>query len=554
MEQSSFRNPTDEQRRAMLKAALERAGRPEDYENIIKLLSPPPDVLTYRRPGDMKNMRIGVIGGGLAGLCAAHELRKLGADITIFEAQRDRIGGRVYTWYFDKAYRYYGEFGAVRIPVSHETTWYYLNLLHLCTESRAAPQANNFIYAHETRIRREPSGRNINEFLYPLYPLNEMERLTPWNELSDYATNTMLLSLSPEKRKQILQILPEYSIDYADITRLSTRQVFEQLNLSQGAISLLSAVEPLTGALLDVSHDEVMSSEYSLDFLNVYRICGGMVNLPLAFYYSLISANPPEYSLPPEQLGAVSILLGNAVTGISLSRDGQQVHIRYSGLDRREEEAHFDYVVCAIPFATLREVSITPFFSDQKMQAIRELNYPNAMKSLMLFKTRFWEEDAPYGRMNGGISFTDLPIQSILYPTDHVRCEEAEYCGPDTPGVITGAYNIGQDSTRVWNQDAARRFRQIIDNISKVHGILADDLSSLILDHKTVEWNSQPWARGAFAASGPGQKVNFLYAMQQPEYGCRVVFAGEHISVKQGWIQGALYSARVAANQIARGC
>lgn len=551
MKQDSNRNPTNEQRHQLLKTSLERAGRPEDYENILRLLSPPPDILNYRRPGDMKDVRIGIIGGGLAGLCAAFELRKLGADITIFEAQSDRIGGRVYTHYFDAARRYFGEFGAVRIPVSHETTWHYLNLFDLHTESMAAPAGNNFIYAHGTRIRRDMSGRSITNSLYPLYPLTEAERRTPWNELSDYALDTMLLSLSPETRTEILKILPAYSRDYADITRLSSRQVFELLGLSQGFISLLSAVEPLTGALMNASHDEAMGSAYSMDFVNVYRVDGGMINLPLAFYHSFTHANPPECELPPEVLGRVAIRLGYAVTGISLAPNGQQVVLRYCGPDCQEEKAPFDYVVCAIPFSTLREVSIEPFFSSQKMQAIRELDYSDALKSLILCNPRFWEQDAPYGRMNGGISFTDLPIQSILYPPDHIRCSEKEYCGPNTPGVITGAYNIGQDSVRLGNQNVIRRFENIRQNIAEVHGISPEFLDTFIIDHKTVEWNAQHWARGAFSASGPGQKVNFAYAMQQPEYGNRVVFAGEHVSVKQGWIQGALHSAMFAVNQLA---
>lgn len=553
MKQDRDTNPTNEQRHQMLRASLELAGRPEDYENIVRLLSPPPDILSFQRPGDMKDVRIGIIGGGLAGMCAAFELRKLGADITIFEAQSDRIGGRVYTHYFDADRRYFGEFGAVRIPVSHETTWHYLNLFHLHTESMTAPAGNNFFYAHGTRIRQEAGGRSITEALYPLYPLTEAERRTPWEELLHYATNTMLLSLSPETRTQILKILPSYSKDYADITRLSSRQVFELLGLSQGFISLLCAVEPLTGALINTSHDEVMGSNYSLDFANVYRVCGGMANLPLAFYHSFAHAKASEYGLPPELLGHVSFRPGYAVTGISLVPGGQRVMLRYCGPDCQEEKATFDYVVCAIPFSTLRGVSIEPFFSNQKMQAIRELNYVDALKSLLLCNPRFWEEDAPYGRMNGGISFTDLPIQSILYSPDHIRCSEKEYCGPNAPGVITGAYNIGQDSVRLGNQNPIRRFEQIKENIAQVHGIPPEFLDSFIIDHKTVEWNRQQWARGAFSVGGPGQKVNFAYAMQQPEYGGRVVFAGEHVAVKQGWIQGALQSAMVAANQLAMG-
>jgi len=85
-----------------------------------------------------------------------------------------------------------------------------------------------------------------------------------------------------------------------------------------------------------------------------------------------------------------------------------------------------------------------------------------------------------------------------------------------------------------------------------VHGIPADYLSTIIQSHKTVHWNTQAWARGGFAVFNPGQKVNLSYAMQKPEYNDRVFFAGEHISTKQGWIQGALQTGKAAANMIVR--
>lgn len=546
-----FINPTSEQRHQLLLDSLVRVGREADYENILQLLSPPPDLSRSLTPSALRDVRIGIIGGGLAGLAAAYELRKLGANITVYEAQKNHLGGRIYTFYFDRSGKYYGEFGASRIPVSHETTWHYINLFHLDTESLVSPQSNNFIYAHQVRVRRDLGGHNVTEYLYPYYDLTETERNTPWGVLSNYALNTMLYQLTPEMRTEILKIQPEYSGEYAAITRLSNRQIFEMLGLSQGAINLLSAVEPFTGAMLGASHDEILNTNYSLDFLNTYRIAGGMVHLPLAFHRSLTNADPPEIEFPSYFLGKVDIKMGQPVNGISSTEDGAGVELRYQNPRGTESTETYDYVICAVPFSTLREIEINPYFSNEKMQAIKELNYIDAQKTLFLCKRRFWEEDTDYGRMNGGISFTDLPIQTIVYPPDHLRCENERVCSPEDPGVLTASYNLGQDSGRVSSQPVSNRLDLIMSNVEAVHGLPPGYLDSIVDSYKTTHWNSEPWARGAFTAGGPGQKILFAYQMQQPEYGGRICFAGEHVSTKPGWIQGALYSGKAAANMVA---
>ena len=66
-----------------------------------------------------------VLGAGMAGLVAAHELSKLGHDITILEA-RMRPGGRVHTLREPFADGLYAEAGAARIPDNHEVTLKYV--------------------------------------------------------------------------------------------------------------------------------------------------------------------------------------------------------------------------------------------------------------------------------------------------------------------------------------------------------------------------------------------------------------------------------------------
>src|SRR6476620_8601141 len=74
-----------------------------------------------RRPG--ARQRVVVIGAGIAGLVAAHELKRQGHDVIVLEAQ-NRVGGRVMTCR-DFAPGLYAEFGAMRIPRSHDLTLKY---------------------------------------------------------------------------------------------------------------------------------------------------------------------------------------------------------------------------------------------------------------------------------------------------------------------------------------------------------------------------------------------------------------------------------------------
>ena len=66
-----------------------------------------------------------ILGAGMAGLVAAHELTKLGHDVTILEA-RTRPGGRVHTLREPFSDGLFAEEGAARIPENHDLTHKYV--------------------------------------------------------------------------------------------------------------------------------------------------------------------------------------------------------------------------------------------------------------------------------------------------------------------------------------------------------------------------------------------------------------------------------------------
>jgi len=541
LHQVNLNNPTNIERYRIIEELLINSRRdPKELQGIINALAPPPDITTIAKPGTFKNKKVAILGAGVAGLSAAFELRKLGFDITIFEARENRIGGRIYTYYWDS--ENYGELGAMRIPVSHETTWHYINLLRLNTRPFIQSNPNAFIYVKNIRVRNDPEGEAVKKEIYPKFKMKNWEKQLSWAELLSYGLDTPILQMSPELRIELLHITKKTNdvINFWDY--FNHRQVMEKMGLSNGAIDMLNSVSPFTRLILYYDYIETAMETSSLSFTTMFEIVGGTSLLPMSLYKSLISEKPKEYAgIKKEDLGKVDIRMGTWVEGICKVNQRDKVGIIYNNkkfISSRKED--FDYVVCAIPLSNLRNVDIAPLFSNRKMQAIREVEYIPAQKTIMLCNRRFWQEQG----IVGGGSYTDLPISSIWYPNVEKPVEQS--------GVILASYNIGVDSIRYGNLPRFLRLEELKRQLERVHGLPYGYIDSIFMDWKYQNWHEDPWSLGGFSFFLPEQRRLFLYAMTVPEYNNRVFFAGDHASVLHGWINGALQTGMLAANSLAR--
>ncbi len=551
-------NPSDADRYMLAYDALTRKGWPEDFGQILKLMSPPPDITNYAKPGEFKSVRICVIGGGLAGLAAAFELRKPGFDITIFDALEDRVGGRIYTYYFDKQKRLYNEFGPMRIPVIHEAVWHYIKTFELPTRPFVQYNPNGYVYLKNTRVRNDSAGYNVSKHIYPEYPLRDWERKLNWQRLLAIGTDDILLHASQQDRAEILQVKPYYGRNALVWSDNSNIRMMQYAGLSQGAINLVSNFNPLLNGNLYNSFIDFIEEDYPANLTYLYEIPGGMARLPDAFLDSFRDSGHYP-GIAGEDLGKVSYKAGCLVTGIYYDYSGRKVIIKHkkTGAGGNDKES-FDYAICAIPFSTLRTIDIDPLFSWIKMRAIREVNYTPSQKTLLLFSKRFWEKEW----IAGGSSFTDLPLASIWYPSDHARyvnnpanaVNQLKGLPSSEPGVLIGSYNFNLDTTRLTNQPEEIRFNEIKRELELVHGLKPGYLDAIAVDYKTVNWDEQPTIRGALSFFAPEQKRIFSYGMALPEYDERIFFAGEHISAVHRWMQGALQSGMQAANDLAAAC
>jgi monoamine oxidase len=549
-------NPSAEDRYVLLRYALTQLGWAQDMPAILKTMSPPPPVTDIAPPGSLKGIRVGILGGGLAGLAAAYELRKTGCAVTVYDALTDRVGGRVYTYHCGGSPELIGEFGPMRIPVSHETVWHYINLFGLQTSPFIQSNPFAFVYIKNTRVRNDDDGNNVRKYIYPKFDLTNWEQTQSWKTLLSIGTDDRLLNATTDERLETIEVRKHYSTRALEWINRSNMQTMEAAGLSQAAIDLTTSFFPLLEGNQYNSFIDFIEEVYPADLSYLYGLPGGMAQLPAAFYRSFFSENP--YQTPAqEDLGTVTYYAGCLVDGIFQNTGGKNVTLRYEYLPTHEKGAEtFDYIICAIPFSTLRNVEVNPLFSDIKMRAIREVHYTASQKTMLCCSERFWEKQG----IVGGGSMTDLPIGSVWYPFDHAGSltNPNDISGAisrldsDAPGVIIGSFNFGLDTTRLLNQYENITVEEIKREVSAVHGLPDGYLDRIVTDVKSVNWNQEPTFRGAICFFAPEQKRLFSWGMAQPEYGGRVFFAGEHISGVHRWMQGALQTGMQAANDLAK--
>lgn len=484
-------------------------------------------------------MKIGIIGAGVAGLTAAFELRKFGLDVTIFEAT-NRVGGRVFTYYFDKEKKLYGELGAMRFPITHKYTMHYINKFNIEVEPFPQTSKETFIYIKGVRVRNDEDGLSVSEYIYPLFPLCDWEKNTKWFDLIDYIAEYPICTMPQNVTKEIVQIKNVYSpyINYWDC--ISTKKAMRVLGLSVGAIDMLSSINPTVFPFWYDSHIEILNEYYTGAFKNLMRIKGGFSRLPDAFYSSLTNKEPIDYGdINYDSLGKIDFKFTRPVRGIYYDKISSKITLRSSDSKYQNlKDDVFDYVICAIPFSSLRNVDISPVFSSTKYQSIREINYTESQKTLFLCNKRFWQDQ---GIIDGGGSVTDLPIASIWYPREGKI---------DEPAVFLASYNLNKDARRLGTQPIEIRVEMIKRQVEKVHGLPENYLDDIVEGFASINWGDEPYELGCFAYFQPEQKRLFSKAMTTPEFDNKIYFAGEHLSVFHGWQNGAFETAIKATQSI----
>jgi monoamine oxidase len=192
-----------------------------------------------------------------------------------------------------------------------------------------------------------------------------------------------------------------------------------------------------------------------------------------------------------------------------------------------------DWCVCTIPLSILGQIPLN--VGRPMADAISAVPYASAVKVGLQFKRRFWEQDE---QIYGGISYTDLPISNISYPS-------TGYFG-DGKGVLLGAYVWGLDAMEFTAMTPEQRVKKAVEYGSQIHAQYPHEFDNGV----AVAWHRSPFTLGCFGIWSEDARAKHYDNLCRLDG--RIVLAGEHASFIPGWQEGAVTSALDAIDRLHR--
>ena len=235
----------------------------------------------------------------------------------------------------------------------------------------------------------------------------------------------------------------------------------------------------------------------------IVKIAGGMDQLPAAFAAEL--QHEIHYGAPVVRLG----------------QDKSRAWACYEQ-NGRISRAEAEYLICTLPFSVLRHIAVQPAFSEAKTRAIFAMPYHATCRILFQSRRRFWEKQ----KHNG---FAIDEQGEVWHPT---------FDQPGPRGIL--AYYPGQYVVR--NLSNGKRVSYAVHAIKKFY----PQVKSYLEGHHAIFWDEDRYARGA--VSNPETLGQVRSTLHQPEG--RIYLAGEHISSRPRWMEGALESGVQVVRQI----
>jgi monoamine oxidase len=430
----------------------------------------------------MRGISVLVAGAGLAGLTAARALTTKGAAVTVIDA-RDRVGGRVFTFREPFLHGEHAEAGADLIDESQTEICALIAAVGLRT-AKILPGGFTSIRQHGAR-RRIGSKRGWDDLAKRLQP--EVRAFCVSEQRWDGGVAESLA------RETVAQWLD----------RIRAPKAIKDVAVGLRGFFLADADELSLLALTDQFAEEGAPGSEKM-----FRIRGGNDRLPAALAKALGSR----------------LRLQTVLRRVTHTRDGITAALESNG---RTAEARFDYLVCALPATTVRDVVFAPALPEPQRQAIAMIKYGAATKTALQF------DRAPWRKRGVPRAFgTALPIGAVWDGSE------------DHKGKILTLLAGGGASAATQRMLAAEGPSRIVREMSWL-----DFTNTTLTASASMSWEHERWSRGGYAFFDTQFPPALRYALARPFE--RIFFAGEHTSLRwQGYMNGAVETGMRAAEEM----
>ena len=459
-----------------------------------------------------------ILGAGLAGMVAAYELRRAGYQVQVLEYNQ-RAGGRNWSLRGGDSYTELGgttqhcqfESGLYFNPGPWRIPYHHRGLLDYCKKLKVPLepfiQVNYNAYLHSAQaFGGEPQRFRAVNADYRGHIAELLAKATQQSKLD--------AQITPEDQALLLQSLRQWGALDQHYAYLAGPRASNRRGYAKEPGGGLSA-KPTDSQPLQL-HDVLSSRLWSgltdgegYEFqTTLFQPVGGMGRIGEAF---------------ARQLEGV-IRYHAKVTAIHQDAGGVTVSYEDARHPGHAQTARADWCICTIPLSILSQLPIN--VSNSMAAAIGAVPYAASVKVGLQFKRRFWEQDED---IYGGITLTDLPINTISYPS----CD----FNRDGKGVLLGAYLYGLDAYQFTAMTPTERVRRAVEYGSQIHPQYRQEFENGV----AVAWHRSPFTLGCFATWTDELREQHYRNLCQIDG--RIALAGEHASYLPAWQEGAVTSA-----------
>lgn len=491
-------------------------------------------------PGTGKGVKVVVLGGGIAGLVAAYEMRALGYECTVLEA-RERPGGRNWTVRpGDKVsldgvsdqtcgweQGHYQNFGPARLPSVHQNILGYCKKLGVELQVEVNTSRSSFL---------QNDAANGGKPIVQRQAVNDTRGHVSELLMKCMSQGNLDAEISKEDRERMMDFLAFYGpLDEAGKYAGSDRAGYaNEAGAGDDAGVLSKPIDMHT--LLDENFWQGLMFEENFDMqATMFQPVGGMDRIPFAFAKSL--GKMVKYGAP--------------VTEIRKTAKGVRVGYMEKG---RPATIEADYCICAVPLTVLKKIPSD--FSAPHKKVIDECRYAAAYK-IAWESRRFWEQDY---NIYGGLEFVNTGCSPIWFPSAGMFSEK---------GVVVSGYSQEDDMPTFSQMELAGKHEESRRSIERLHPGHGKELEKpMYVCWGKVEWNQGSWIRSygpdqergpaltTARSTGGNRRPAASRTQTNPGYETLIqpdgpiYFAGDHVSHIVGWQEGAALSSIRAVRMI----